>query len=117
MVSTHAPILAAGPATKSHVVLQSVIGVALVALILFYLGTILLRVEAHHHVLVAIALPFMGIAGILASLPFIFYIAFSSEFGVRKGPLFSFKDYVLIMKRVLIAVNQSDKGKVRSKDL
>ena len=85
-------MLGGGPARKPYALLQAAIGVSLVAAVVYFVGAILLRVEAEHHTMVALTVPFLGVTGIVASLPFMFYAFFSDQFqtrGRRGGPLFS----------------------------
>lgn len=61
--------------------------------------------------------PFLGAGALLAMFPFIFFIAFSSEFP-NVSPLHP-KDYWFLLKRVIQATISKNKnsGKISAKDL
>lgn len=121
MPTTQAPILGGGPANKPFVLLQSAIGVTVIIGITYMLGSFLVEIDRQHHTLVQIAFPFLGIAAILAATPFMFYVFYADQFATTRGlggPLFSLRDYTLIMRRILAALAQANKGgKISAKDL
>ena len=121
MATSHAPMLGGGPAKKPYVLLQSAIGVLVTVALTYVLGSYLVEVDRQHHTFVQFAFPFLGVASILGATPFLFYAFYSDEFATTRGlggPLFSPRDYVLILRRVLSALAQADNGgKIRSKDL
>jgi len=61
--------------------------------------------------------PFLGVGALLAMFPFIFFIAFSSEFP-NVSPL-NPRDYSFLFNRVIQAVvsKNSNSGKISAKDL
>jgi hypothetical protein len=63
------------------------------------------------------AFPFLGLLALTIMMPFIFYIAFSTEFSHLK-PL-DIKDYIYLMKSVFraCAAKNRSSGKVTAKDL
>ena len=116
-------MLGGGPSNKPLVILQSAVGVSLIIGATLIVGHHLVELEHRsHQTLVAMAFPFLGICAIVASLPFLFYIGYADQFPTQRGrwtgPLFSAKDYVLILKRILSAMSQANEGgKIRAKDL
>mmetsp|Transcript_10096 Transcript_10096/g.27509 ORF Transcript_10096/g.27509 Transcript_10096/m.27509 type:complete len:122 (-) Transcript_10096:22-387(-) len=121
MATPHAPMLGGGPAKKPYVLMQSAIGVLATVAVTYLLGSYLVEVDKQHHTFVQFAFPFLGIASILAATPFLFYAFYSDQFATTRGlggPLFSLRDYALILRRVLAALAQANNGgKIRSKDL
>lgn len=121
MATAQAPMLGGGPAKKPFVLLQSAVGVSVIVVMTYVLGAHLLEVDRQHHMFVQFAFPFLGVAAILGTTPFLFYAFYSDQFATTRGlggPLFSPRDYLLILRRVLAALSQANNGgKIRSKDL
>ncbi|KAL4552876.1 hypothetical protein Ndes2526B_g02777 [Nannochloris sp. 'desiccata'] len=95
-------------------IVESLVGMVLVAFI-FWHAVHYFQDHIQNNPSLMMLYPFVGVASIVAELPFLMYISLSSEFGPLH-PLLRPSDYIFLLKKLASAA-QRNNMKVSSKEL
>lgn len=97
-------------------IVQSILGLCIIGGLFWFVAHELM-VHVDQYPRLAAAYPFLGVLTLMACLPFLFYLGFSSEFH-HLTPL-NPSDYIFLLRRVISAAASQNKnsGKIKAKDL